>query len=504
MKSIKKLIFSLIICILVFGSKGLQGQPFTPRQIFTVTNSSEINILPGTIFFADSLILTPLVEIKLTNTSLTRNSAVVNLTGIPYISKVFKFSNTTNPFSGLVQINYADNLLNGIAESNLNMFGFNGSSWQLYPGGTNDMNNNTVISPVFVAVTLNEITLGGCMPPAAPIITTVTQPTCSTATGSVAFSGLPGTPYWFLTETTNGGMINGSGSTGTFTDLAPGTYTFIVTSPDGCMSAASNSVTINSQLQLSQNKKLIVSVFLEGMYDGANINLKTTLNNLSLIPKTQPYNVAPWSYAGSESVASIPAGVVDWVLVELRQAVSPSLALASTILPGWPRAYFLNSNGTIVDLDGTSYPLIGNPSNNPNLYVVIHHRNHIAIMSATELIPAACDNYSYNFTDLVTKAYGNSAGYKQLKTGVCAMVCGDADGDGSISVNDFTKWATDFGKTSLYLSSDIDADGQISVNDFTRWATNFGIGNIAPLKSMNLSGTENGSGNYKSQVPGSR
>ena len=449
----KKLFFSLIICISVFGSSGLQGQTFTSKQILTVTNSSEVNILPGTIFFADSLILTPSALFKLTNTALSRNNDVVSPTTDQHISKVFNFSNTTNPYSGFVEIRYADQLLNGIAEPTLNLLAFNGSTWQLYPEGTGDAINNSMLSPLLTSVALNEVTLGSCAP-AAPVITAIIQPTCSTATGSVAFSGLPGTPYWFLTETTNGGMINGSGSTGTFTDLAPGTYTFIVTSPDGCMSAASNSVTINSQLQLSQNKKLIVSVFLEGMYDGANINLKTTLNNLSLIPKTPPYNGAPWSYVGSESVASIPAGVVDWVLVELRQAVSPSLALASTILPGWPRAYFLNSNGTIVDLDGTSYPLIGNPSNNPNLYVVIHHRNHIAIMSATELIPAACDNYSYNFTDLVTQAYGNSAGYKQLKTGVCAMVCGDADGDGSISVNDFTKWATDFGKTSLYLSSD--------------------------------------------------
>ena len=83
------------------------------------------------------------------------------------------------------------------------------------------------------------------------------------------------------------------------------------------------------------------------------------------------------------------------------------------------------------------------------------------------------------------------------------MVAGDADSDGSISVNDFTKWAIDFGKVNLYLNSDIDGDGQISVNDFTRWAINFGIDNIPPVKSLSIQGIDpKVSGKFKSQVPG--
>jgi len=504
----KKLFFSLTICILAIGSLTLEGQTFTPHQIFTVTNSSEINILAGTIFFADSLILTPSSTFKLTNTALTRNSSVVNQTANPYISKVFKFSNTTNPFSGLIQINYADILLNGVTESNLNLLANNGASWQLYPGGTNDSNSNSVISPPFASVALNEVTLGSCTLP-APTITTITQPTCSTANGSVSFSGLPSPGLWLLTGTEIGSngvsMTNGFGSTGTFTDLVPGTYNFSVSNFDGCQSSPSNTVVINSQLQLSQNKKLIISVFLEGMYDGTNGNMKTTLNNLSLIPKSQPYNVAPWNYNGTESVASVPAGVVDWVLVELRQGDTAAGALPANKLEGWPRAYFLKSDGTIVDLDGTSYPTIGDPyvgtpTHTTNLYVVIRHRNHIAIMNAN-LMNIACDSYSYNFTDLVTKAYGSTSGYKQIKTGVCTMVSGDADKDGNISVLDFTKWATDFGKINSYLTSDIDGDGQISVLDFTKWATNFGLTNLAPVKSLVLPGTGIQNSTYKSQVP---
>ena len=116
---------------------------------------------------------------------------------------------------------------------------------------------------------------------------------------------------------------------------------------------------------------------------------------------------------------------------------------------------------------------------------------------------ANCNDYTYNFSDAITKSYGNSAGYKQLILGIFGMVSGNADGDASISVNDFTQWATDFGKTLIYLSSDIDGDGQVSVNDFTQWAINFGIGNVIPLKTLGI----NSKGNlpllhYSSQVPG--
>ena len=44
------------------------------------------------------------------------------------------------------------------------------------------------------------------------------------------------------------------------------------------------------------------------------------LNLLNYIPTTQPYNIAPWNYTGTESVTTIPnSNVIDWVLVELRE-----------------------------------------------------------------------------------------------------------------------------------------------------------------------------------------
>ncbi|HEY3390626.1 MAG TPA: hypothetical protein VGK38_13705, partial [Prolixibacteraceae bacterium] len=257
-----------------------------------------------------------------------------------------------------------------------------------------------------------------------------------------------------------------------------------------------------SSLSLTTSPKVLnIKVFLEGAYNTGTSLMNTTLNTNSLIPLSQPYDVAPWSYGGTESVTAIPADVVDWVLVELRDAATPESALNA--LPGWPKAYLLKSNGDIVDLDGTSLPSIGNPLVSNSLFVVIRHRNHIDIMSAGGMT-STVSSYGYNFTDNIAKAFGGSAGYREIEPGVFGMVSGDTDSDGDITVLDFSTWATDFGKTSIYLHADIDEDGEVSVLDFSKWATNFGVINMvpfAPLKSMNINGSRS---TYKSQVPGAK
>jgi len=83
--------------------------------------------------------------------------------------------------------------------------------------------------------------------PTAPIVGTITQPTCAVATGSVALSGLPATGTWTLTRTPGAVNITGTGTTTTIAGLAPGTYTYTVTNAGGCTSAASGNVVITAQ-----------------------------------------------------------------------------------------------------------------------------------------------------------------------------------------------------------------------------------------------------------------
>ena len=86
--------------------------------------------------------------------------------------------------------------------------------------------------------------------PAAPIVGTITQPTCAISTGSVELSGLPSSGSWTLTRSPGSVTISGSGTSVTVTTLLSGTYTFIVTNAKGCISSQSGNVVINPQPSL--------------------------------------------------------------------------------------------------------------------------------------------------------------------------------------------------------------------------------------------------------------
>ena len=73
--------------------------------------------------------------------------------------------------------------------------------------------------------------------PNAPQISVI-PPTCSSTTGSIAFSGLPSTGNW----TINPGGINGSGGTYTLNGQSVGNYNFTVKDANQCTSASSTAI----------------------------------------------------------------------------------------------------------------------------------------------------------------------------------------------------------------------------------------------------------------------
>jgi len=83
--------------------------------------------------------------------------------------------------------------------------------------------------------------------PSAPVVGTITRPTCALATGSVVLSSLPSTGIWTLTCTPGGVITTGTGTSTTISGLAPGTYTFKVTNAALCISSASSNVVIPAQ-----------------------------------------------------------------------------------------------------------------------------------------------------------------------------------------------------------------------------------------------------------------
>ena len=216
---------------------------------------------------------------------------------------------------------------------------------------------------------------------------------------------------------------------------------------------------------LSINLDLLV--FLEGPYSGTEMG--TSLNTVGLIPLSQPYNSAPWNYSGTESVPAMPnTDVVDWLLVELRDAADANAATPTTRIAR--RAAFLLKDGSVVGTDGSSI-LQFNNSCTQQLFVIVWHRNHLGIMSANGVI-ASGGIYAYDFSIAAGQVHGGTTGYKNISGSVWGMVAGDANRDGLINLNDKTQWAAFAGKRG-YLDTDFTMDAQVNNTDKDdKWLSN--------------------------------
>ncbi len=199
---------------------------------------------------------------------------------------------------------------------------------------------------------------------------------------------------------------------------------------------------------------LEISVFLEGPFNNSQMNS----NIVSLLPLNQPFNSDPWFYNGTESVPAIPGSdIVDWIFIELRNAQSASLADATTIFD--QQAAFLRNDGMIVDLTGN--PLLHFDSSvSDSLFVVIHQRNHLSIMTAFGV--AENDGiYSYDFTTAASQAFG-TASQKLIGTGIYGMYGGEGELDGIIDNKDKSPvWDGEAGSQG-YLITDYNLDGESS------------------------------------------
>jgi uncharacterized protein (TIGR02145 family) len=239
-----------------------------------------------------------------------------------------------------------------------------------------------------------------------------------------------------------------------------------------------------ANMEVNGSPQLEVKVALEGPYhfDGS-VYMRADL--IPVMPLDQPFNGSPWNYPGTESVSSIPnTDIVDWVLLEFRDAPDAQTATQATIVGR--QAAFLRNNAMVVNLDGYSrLPL--NFTINDQLFVVVWHRNHLGVMTAEPVIPAG-SLYSYDFTTGAEKAYGTDA-QKDIGDGFFGMYAGDLDASGSIDNNDKTiTWKGQSGKHG-YLNGDADLNTQVDNNDKNdNWLPNFGRSSQVPASNSSSCG----------------
>lgn len=193
-------------------------------------------------------------------------------------------------------------------------------------------------------------------------------------------------------------------------------------------------------------------IYLEGLYESSTQRLNTDLKEQSLLPNTQPYNVAPWFYAGNESTAVIPDKAVDWILIMARDANDNILTRT---------VGFISESGGLIDLNGNQGISLGQAAGN---YISIHHRNHLAVVST---IPY---NTSLDFTSTESAVKG----VQQLKNmaGKFCLYSGDFDGNGIINSLDYNSWALNKSALNQYLNIDADGNGIINNLDYNLWLGN--------------------------------
>jgi alkaline phosphatase D len=211
--------------------------------------------------------------------------------------------------------------------------------------------------------------------------------------------------------------------------------------------------------------KLQLRLFLEGATQDNNMTTFLLQNNL--LPLNQPFNAAPWDYAGTESVpnaAFFPTNTVDWVLVELLDTSNTQTVLYRT-------AALLLADGRVTSLrEGSSSVWI------PNLVpyqqsckVAVRTRNHLAVISSQNiLLPNAT---VYDFGEAAERALGIAQ--QTHPTALWQLWAGDINQDGVINYGDYNVWKTQSSNNSAgYRSGDVNLDGYVDANDFSFWRAN--------------------------------
>lgn len=218
-------------------------------------------------------------------------------------------------------------------------------------------------------------------------------------------------------------------------------------------------------------KEVKLKAYLEGPYDVANHNMKKALNP-TYIPRNHPYTVAPYNYTGSEALYSIPANMVDWVLVSAATAQTNASVVET-------RAGILNQDGTITDVATGSTGLNFFNLGTGNYYFIVRHRNHLSVVTTTSFTVPNAVLYSLSTS---------STNQKQVETGIYALKAGNANNNDLstkalpagasynknmlINSNDFTVWKASNPIVNKYEPADFNLDKLVNSNDFTLWKNN--------------------------------
>jgi hypothetical protein len=196
------------------------------------------------------------------------------------------------------------------------------------------------------------------------------------------------------------------------------------------------------------------TVFLEGCYLVASTSLRNSLKTSGILST---------HFAGRD----IPAYAVDSVNVEIRDSASAAASTIRRFTPAW-----LLTNGTLRGFTDTTQNGAAFDVPAGNYYVVVRHRNHLAVMSNAAVALSATPA-SWDFTTAMSAGYGTNP-MKVVGGNRFALFAGESNGDGQITSSDFTVFSPRFRTAATgYEISDWNLDGLVTSTDFTIFSPNF-------------------------------
>jgi hypothetical protein len=230
-----------------------------------------------------------------------------------------------------------------------------------------------------------------------------------------------------------------------------------------------NTIDLANEWKLADpNYTFNISAHLRGAW--VNPSMSNAIN--SVLPLTQPYGAAPFLYTGTESVTAgffaTHTNIVDWVLVQFRKPSTGLPVNATEATQVGTKAGFILQDGSIVDLDGTSPMTIALQKQGTG-FLVIRHRNHLAVMS-NALLSNATGSYSNDFR-VLANAYQNPNISNQALTLLPGSVYyglwpGNANGDQLVNATDLTQVKTKVNLASTgYATEDVNMNGGVNGSD---------------------------------------
>ncbi len=217
---------------------------------------------------------------------------------------------------------------------------------------------------------------------------------------------------------------------------------------------------------------LNLKLMLAGPYSSGSDTMVTSLNYKELLPLTPPDTVGgksgtPFVYRRSADEI-LPADffethrdIVDWVIIEVRSTTTTKVDTVAGLL---------RKDGKVLSISGSEYVPLKVGVSAGSYYVVVHHRNHIAIMSKSKVY-LQTQSELYDFTTGTDKYYGTCA--QLLKSGLYGMYAADGDFSGGIDNTDYTIYDCCVRDArSGYIRTDFNMDGYVTGSDFNVLAPN--------------------------------